>query len=52
MTMLNTGDSSKFSNVYKQFKQDIEILKKYHPYSFVFITIYKRLYKIKQFFLN
>lgn len=52
MTMLNTGDSSKLSNVYKQLRQDIEILRKYYPYSFGFITVYKRLYKIKQFFLN
>lgn len=52
ITMLNTGDSSKFNNIYKQLSQDIGILKKYHPYSYIFIAIYKRIYKVKQFFLN
>lgn len=52
ITMLNTGDSSKFNNIIKQLRQDMDILKKYYPYKFLFITIYKRLFKIRQFFLN
>ena len=48
--MLNTGDSSKIQNIFKQLNQDLIILKKFFPFKFIFILLSKKLSKVSQFF--
>ena len=48
--MLNTGDSSKIQNIFKQLKQDAIILKKFFPFKYIFILLNKKLSKVSQFF--